>query len=113
MNGISVYEQYFEAEITVYDYPRHGALVKLIATSEEGMIKYDAFVTFFIHDDEEDFAVAYDVCGTEELYYAKGRRSKKREVELLTKLRPAVDRIAENLGGKVFWDKPLGEARRG
>lgn len=107
MYSIDVYSQYFEAELNIYDMTRRGALVKLIATGEEGMIKYEAFVTFFIHEDDEDYRVAYDVCEAEELFYKKGRRSKKREAELMEQVRPAVDRIAQKLGGTVFWDKPL------
>jgi len=113
MYCIDVYEQYFEGEIEAYGVTRHGALVKLTATGEEGMIKYEAFVTFFFHEDEEDYAVSYDLSGAEELYNKKGRRSKKRESELMEELRPTVDRIAEGMGGRVFWDKPLREARHG
>lgn len=113
MYCIDVYSQYFEGEIEAYGVTRRGALVKLTATGEDGMLRYEAFVTFFFHADEEDFAVSYDLTGTEELLYKKGRRSKKKEAELMDELRPAVDRVAESMGGKVFWDKPLGEARLG
>ena len=47
------------------------------------------------------------------LYEAKGRRSKKREKELLSGLHDEIDALAKENGGKVFWDKPLREERRG
>ena len=68
---------------------------------------------FFGYEDEEDYAVSYDAFFEKELYQAKGRRSKKREVEMLDNLRGVIDQLAEAENGKVFWDQPLREARRG
>ena len=74
---------------------------------------YKAAVTFFPHRDEEDFAVSYDDYHETELYSGKGRRSKKREKGMLEGLREAIDGLAEEAGGTVFWDRPLMEARLG
>ena len=54
MATINVYERYYVAKAEFNDVSRHGALVMLIATSEEGNIRYEAAVTFFPHRDEED-----------------------------------------------------------
>ena len=113
MKVIDVYEQYFAAECTANGRPRHAAVVKLTATSDAGRITYEAGVSFFPHDDEEDYAVSYDACASEVLYDAPGRRSKKREAELSKTLREQVDALAATLEGTVFWDRPLREARLG
>jgi hypothetical protein len=113
MATLNVYEQYFSAEAEFNGAPRKGALVMLIATSEEGNIRYEAAVTFFPHRDEEDFAVSYDAYFSKVLYEAKGRRSKKREEVLLQELQQHIDGLAQETGGTVYWDMPLREARRG
>ena len=41
MDDLNVYEQYFAAEMTANGRPRHAALVKLIAQSGEGKIRYE------------------------------------------------------------------------
>ena len=83
MATINVYEQYFAADLVANDVPRRAALVMLISDSEAGQIRYEAAVTFFPHNDEEDYAVSYDAYFSKVLYEAKGRRSKKREQALL------------------------------
>ena len=113
MSTINVFEQYFSADAEFNGVPRHGAKVMLIATSEEGNIRYEAAVTFFPHRDEEDYAVSYDAYFSKVLYDAKGRRSKKREASLLQELQQHVDELALQADGTVFWDQPLREARRG
>ena len=113
MSPINVYEQYFSAELEFNIVPRRAALVMLIATSEEGRIKYEAAVTFFPHRDEEDFAVSYDAYFSKVLFEAKGRRSKKREEALLHEFQQHIDELVQEAGGTVYWDKPLREARRG
>lgn len=113
MATLNVYEQYFSAEAEFNGVPRNGALVMLIATSEEGNIRYEAAVTFFPHHDEEDFAVSYDAYFNKVLYEAKGRRSKKREEVLLQELQQHIDELAHEAGGTVYWDQPMREARRG
>ena len=110
---INVYERYYAAEAEFNGVPRHGALVILVADSDAGNIKYEAAVTFFPHRDEEDYAVSYDAYFSKVLYEAKGRRSKKREEALLQTLTSEIDEIAETIGGKVLWDQPLREERRG
>ena len=110
---INVYEQYFEAELIYNDVERRAALVMLIADSEAGQIKYEAAATFFPHRDEEDYAVSYDAYFSKVLFEGKGRRSKKREAQLLEDFRAVIDELVAEQGGQVFWDKPLREARIG
>ena len=110
---VNVFERYYAAEAEFNGVPRHGALVMLIATSEEGNIRYEAAVTFFPHRDEEDYAVSYDAYFSKVLYEAKGRRSKKREETLLQELQQHIDELAQKTDGIVYWDRPLREARRG
>ena len=109
----NVYECYYAAEAEFNGVPRHGALVMLIADSEVGNIRYEAAVSFFPHKDEEDFAVSYDAYFSKVLYEAAGRRSKKREQVLLDELPMHIEKIIEVINGKVFWDKPLRDARVG
>ncbi|MBQ6478375.1 MAG: hypothetical protein IJI44_03295 [Erysipelotrichaceae bacterium] len=110
---INVYEQYFKADAVFSNVRRNGALVMLISDSENGTIQYKAAVSFFPHRDEEDYAVSYDAYFEKELYCGKGRRSKKKEAAYLQDLREMIDAIIEENGGRVFWDEPLREARRG
>ena len=110
---VNVYEQYFSAQAIYNGVARHGALVMLIADSEAGNIRYEAAVTFFPHNDEEDYAVSSDAYFIKVLDEAKGRRSKKREETLMQELRQHIDELAQKADGIVYWDKPLREARRG
>lgn len=110
---INVYERYYAAEAEFNGVPRHAAMVMLVADSEAGNIRYEAAVTFFPHNDEEDYAVSYDAYLSKVLYEAKGRRSKKREGALLENLQDEIDTLAETIGGKVLWEQPLREERRG
>jgi len=111
MATINVYECYYKASLVVNGDERQGALVMLISTSEEGQIRYEAAVTFFPHRNDEDYAISYDAYFSKVLYEAKGRRSKKRESALLQELQQHIDEIADNAGGKIFWNNPLREAR--
>ena len=111
MATINVYEQYFNAECEANGVKRHAALVMLISDSDAGIIKYEAAVTFFPHNSEDDFAVSYDAYYTKELYKAAGRRSKKREKQFLEEFSSYIDELARSADGKVFWDKPLRDAR--
>ena len=113
MAEINVWEQYFRAEHVANGVPRRGALVMLIARSEEGRIRYEAAVTFFPHADDEDFAVSYDDYHARVLYEAPGRRSRKREAALLEGFKSTVDDMLSGTDGRVFWDEPLREERRG
>lgn len=113
MKVIDVYNQYFSGICEYSGVERLGALVALTATSDEGTIRYEATVTFFPHVDEEDFAISYDAYAVRELYFAKGRRSKKRETELMETLHETIDELATTLGGRVDWNAPLSERRLG
>ncbi len=110
---INVFEQYLSAEAEVNGVSRRGALVMLTSDSEAGQIRYTAAVSFFPHRDEEDFAVSYDAYYEKVLFEGKGRRSKKREAKLLETFPEEIDELASEAGGKVFWEEPLREARRG
>ena len=109
---VNVYEQYFEGDLMANGVLRRGALVMLIADSEAGHIRYEAAVTFFPHEEENDFAVSYDAYYSTVLFDGPGRRSKKREEKLLLTLQAEIDALAAAAGGAVFWDRPLREARR-
>lgn len=113
MKVIDVYAQYFAGELVYNEVERHGASVKLTATSEGGEIAYAVSVSFFPHRDAEDFAVSYDAYSEKELYHGKGRRSKKREAAMLETFRTAADAVAAELGGTIDWEQPLIEARWG
>lgn len=113
MKVVNVYEQYFAARLDYNGVPRRGAKVMLTATSDAGTIRYEAAVSFFPHVDAEDFCVSYDAYFAKELCAGRGRRSKKREQQLLESLRGEIDALAAEQNGAVFWDEPLGEARRG
>ena len=110
---LNVYEQYFAAQAEFNGVPRHAALVMLIVDSEAGQIRYEAALTFFPHNDEEDFAASYDAYFNKVLFDAKGRRSKKREQALMEELCDHIDELAGEAGGVVHWDQPLREAKFG
>ena len=110
---LNVYEQYFAAQAEFNGVPRHAALTMLIADSEAGQIRYEAAVSFFPHNDEDDFAVSYDAFFSKVVYDNKGRRSKKREQQLLAELRNHIDELAKKASGEVLWEQPLREARGG
>ena len=110
---INVYERYYKADAVFNGVKRNGALVMLISDSEAGNISYKAAVTFFPHNDNEDFGVSYDAYFEEELLSAKGRRSKKKEEAYLKDLREIIDRISNEQNAKVLWDEPLRDERRG
>ena len=113
MKVIDVYAQYFAGECVYNEVPRHGVAVKLTATSDAGEVFYEVSVSFFPHNDPEDFAVSYDAYASREIYRARGRRSKKREAEFLETFRTQADALAAELDGTIDWDKPLIEARWG
>lgn len=113
MATVNVYERYYAADAEFNGVRRHAALVMLIADSDAGNIRYEAAVTFFPHNDDEDYAVSYDAYFSKALYEAKGRRSKKREQALLDTFVSEIDQLAEIIGGKVLWDQPLREERKG
>ena len=110
---VDVYRQFFSARATCGGVERRAALVALTADSSEGVLTYEVLVTFFPHRDEEDYAVSYDACAARRLFSARGRRSGKRERAFLEGLRPVADKLAGELGGEIFWDRPLRDASYG
>ena len=113
MKVIDVYQQYFAAPCVFSGVERRAAVVKLTATSDAGMIGYEVSVSFFPHEDDEDYAVSYDACAADEIYAAPGRRARKRESDMLEALRTHADALARELGGEILWDQPLRDARYG
>ncbi len=108
-----IYEQYFAASHPGNGTPRHGARAALLVSTGEGMVRYEAALSFFPYEDAEDFRISYDICADRALFEAKGRRSKNREAALMEGLRPVMDELAQELGGEVYWDEPLIAARFG
>lgn len=111
MKCIDVYERYFEGAGSFNGVERRGAVVKLTAESDCGMIKYEVSVNFFPHKNKTDFSVSYDAYFAEEIYNGKGRRSKKKEAAFLDGLTSKADDLAAKNGGRIFWDKPLTDER--
>ena len=110
---VNVYQQYFAASLRFSDTDRRAASVMLISDSEAGRIRYEAAVTFFPHEDEEDWRISYDAYFSRVVYEAAGRRSKKREQALLDSLPEVIDALATEAGGSVDWAHPLRDAARG
>lgn len=111
MKEIDVYEQYFAAECVWNEVPRHAAAVKLTALSDEGILSYTVSISFFRYDDPEDFTISYDAYFSRELYREKGRRSKKKDLAFLERVRETADELAAEAGGSIDWDQPLIPAR--
>lgn len=107
MKVIDVYEQYFAGSLVFNDVPRHAAAVKLTATSEDGLISYEASVNFFPFEDPEDFRISYDAYFSKLLSQEKGRRTKKKDALYLEQIRDTADELAEAAGGNIDWDRPL------
>ena len=60
------------------------------------------------HMDMEARMAFEDAMPDEEiLYEGKGRRSKKREAQLLEGLREVIDGLAGSAGGRVLWEETL------
>lgn len=113
MATINVYQQYFAAECTFNGVERHAASAMLIATSETGQISYEVAVTFFPHTTDDDFAVSYDAYFSKVIFESPGRRSKKRELLFMEQFQDEANLLAAEANGKIFWDSPLTEAKRG
>ncbi len=113
MATVNVYEQYFEASGMFNGVARHAVSVMLISDSEAGSIRYEIAVNFFPHHATDDFAISYDAYFGKVVYEAKGRRSKKREAELMETIRDVADTLASENNAAIDWHKPLIEARRG
>ena len=111
--SIDVYKQYFSAACTFNEVDRHGVSVWLNVESTGGNVRYEVGVSFFPHVDEEDFAISYDACGSKELIFTKGRRSKKRDEQCLTQIQETANELAASFNGTIYWDQPLNEAQYG
>lgn len=72
---LNIYSQYFSAKLLFNDVPRRAA-------KDE-------------HNDEEDYAVSYDAYFNKVIYDGKGRRSKKREQQLLAEFCDHIDELAK------------------
>lgn len=110
MKEIDVYKQYFAADCVYNEVPRKGVVVTLTAISDSGIIKYVVGLTFFPYRDPEDFMISYDAYSSQEIYSAKGRRSKKKEAMFLEELKEHADALAAEVEGTIFWEKPLTDA---
>ena len=110
---IDVYQQYFAAEGSFSGVQRRGAAVMLTASSGGGEIRYTLTVTFFPHENAEDYRISYDAAFSKLLFEGKGRRSKKREQGFMEQLHEQADQLAAEQNAKIFWDQPLIEARFG
>ena len=113
MKVIDIYQQYFSAEAEVNGIVRRAVSVILQCESDEGNVLYRAIVNFFPYEDPEDWRITSDALAERTLYQAKGRRSRKREAQLEEQLRETADELAAELNGKIDWEHPLREARRG
>ena len=111
MKVIDVFSAYYEADCVANGRPRHAVKVCLTATSDAGNISYVWQISFFPHDSEDDFGVSYDAEASREILSAKGRRSRKKEAVYLQERESICNELAEELGGTIFWDRPLGECR--
>ena len=110
MKVIDVYKQYLSGECVYNGVERKGVVVMLTATSDSGNIMYEVGISFFPHRDEEDFGISYDAYASKVIFNEKGRRSKKRDAQMLEQVREMADALAEEMGGAIHWDKPLREA---
>ena len=113
MKVIDVFEAYYGAECEANGRPRHAAKVCLTAESDAGQIRYFWQITFFPHDEEDDFAVSYDAIAEKVIYEGKGRRSKKKEAVYLEERESVCDELAREWNGRIFWDQLLREIRQG
>lgn len=113
MKVIDVYQQYFQADCLFNDLPRKGVMVSLTYTYEEGTTKYEVNISFFPYRDPEDMAITYDAFASKVIYEAQGRRSKRREAAFLEELPLHGNELAQEMGGTIYWDKPIIEARYG
>lgn len=111
MSDINVYQRYYAARAEYNGVTRRAASVMLIAHSCDGNISYEAAVTFFPYEHEGDFRITYDAFLSKIVYDAPGRRSKKREKELLDTLSDEIDSMLVDINAQVYWDEPIGEGK--
>ena len=113
MTTVNIYQQYFGASAEYSGVRRNAVDVKLVSESGGGNIEYSLQISFFPHAEPEEFAISYDACFSRVLYSGKGRRAKKREAELMEKIRDVATELATEHGAVIDWDAPLIEARLG
>ncbi len=107
MKVIDVYMQYFAADCVFNEVPRHAAVVRLTASSNEGVITYEISVSFFPFNESEEFVISYDAFFSKVLSQEKGRRTKKKDVLYLSMVKETADELAKSAGGSIDWEKPL------
>ena len=110
MKVIDVYKQYLSAECVFNEVERKAVVVTLTATSDSGNSMYEVGISFFPHRDEEDFGISYDAYASKVIFNEKGRRSKKRDAQMLEMVKETASALAEEMSGVIYWDKPLREA---
>ena len=110
MKVIDVYQQYFNGECMYNEVERKAVTVTLTATSDSGNLMYEVGISFFPHRDEEDFAISYDAYASKVIFNEKGRRSKKRDAQMLEQVKDVASTLAEEMNGIIYWDKPLRDA---
>lgn len=109
--NVDIYRQYFSANCTFNNVERKGVLVWLNAENDSGFIRYEVGVTFFPHNDDEDFGVSYDACLQKVILKTPGRRSKKKDKQCLDQIKIVADELASSINGSIYWDIPLREAQ--
>lgn len=110
MKVIDVYKQYLSGECVYNEVERKGVVVTLTATSDCGNIMYEVGISFFPYRDETDFSISYDAYTSKVIYNEKGRRSKKRDAQMLEMVQETASALAEEMSGAIHWDKPLRDA---
>ena len=110
MKVTDVYQQYFNGECVYNEVERKAVTVTLTATSDSGNLMYEVGISFFPHRDEEDFAISYDAYASKVIFNEKGRRSKKRDAQMLEQVKDVASALAEEMNGIIYWDKPLRDA---
>lgn len=113
METVNVYSRYYAGDCLCHDRRYCGVMVNLEYSWEPGYSSYSVHTVFFPHEDEEDYRIAYDCEASRILLEGKGRRTRKKEPALLEEMVRTADMLADELGGKIFWDQPLREARLG
>ena len=111
MKSTDLYKQYFSANYVNGGDVRRGASVVLNVMSDDGLLEYKVSVSFFLHEDEEDFRISSDRYFEKTLYRGTGRRSGKKDHIYLDAVRETAEQIAEESGAVINWDVPLTEAR--
>jgi hypothetical protein len=113
MDAIDVFDGAYRAKANLNNIERKGVIVKLTADGGAGMIRYEVSVIFFPYRDPEDFGITYDAVLTKEIYNGKGRRSKKREEEMVAAIRETAEELILDQDAEIYWDQEIRPVRRG